>query len=152
MEIEELKKMISEASHLKDAFTGESYVIDDSKKNALISTDILNISPSDVKEMTYDEHRQLLQTGDGYNFQLVNANVVLPNKGEMVIIEQYQLAECYNCSGIMIDKHPHSEQPFFTTKVTEELELIDEDGDMFWGCPVCKTDKYLMDYTGEDDE
>ena len=76
MEVEDLNKMISKASYLKDAFTGELYLLHDCKESTLISTDILDVTLSDVEEMTYDEHRQLLQTGDGYNFQLVNISVV----------------------------------------------------------------------------
>lgn len=56
---------------------------------------------------------------------------------------------CNNCGCLMYDENPNTSQPKIDINNIEQpvvsMELINEEGDSYYGCPNCETDAYLMD-------
>ncbi len=65
------------------------------------------------------------------------------------------LCKCNKCDAVLIDQNPQIgaaeydlEEGGYATGVGEVDEmqyLKDNGGDMFWACPNCETDEYLID-------
>lgn len=65
-----------------------------------------------------------------------------------------QLCRCNNCMAIMVDENP-SNQPAFEipANVQKMAWVADHDApekEIFWGCPNCLTDAYLVDIKTKD--
>ena len=60
------------------------------------------------------------------------------------------LAICNNCGSVFVDTNPSAGQKLHSVndEVPELAIMTDADGH-YIGCPVCKTDAYLMDFEGE---
>lgn len=59
-----------------------------------------------------------------------------------------QLCRCNNCMTVFIDENPDCEcnQPRLNVfREVEFMGLIQEEGESFFGCPYCGSDKYLID-------
>lgn len=63
------------------------------------------------------------------------------------------LCKCNNCNSIMYDENPQVGATKFDPKTIDveilPMELLNEEGESFWGCGNCKTDAYLMDFEQE---
>lgn len=57
-----------------------------------------------------------------------------------------QLCICNECNTVMVDENP-SDQPEFETDGYNVMGMahIDDEGYLFWVCPVCMVDDNLMD-------
>ncbi len=59
------------------------------------------------------------------------------------------LCKCNNCGSIFYDENPKSENLLINTEKINlsilPMELLNEEGDSFYGCGNCKTDGYLTD-------
>jgi hypothetical protein len=58
------------------------------------------------------------------------------------------LCKCLNCETILYDENPQVDaQKKDPTQFDEVLpmEMINDDGETFWGCGNCQTDSYLSD-------
>lgn len=65
------------------------------------------------------------------------------------------LCKCNNCDNILIDQNPQVDAKEYELTGNElEMQFFgggvdpmpeDMDSGLFWGCPVCLTDGYLMD-------
>lgn len=58
------------------------------------------------------------------------------------------LCKCNNCDNILYDENPQIGAIEIDTEEFEEIlpmELLNEDGDSFWGCGICQTDSFLSD-------
>ena len=54
-----------------------------------------------------------------------------------------ELCKCNNCDSILYDENPQvGATKYLPPKGVESMELIDQE---FWGCPICKTDEFLID-------
>lgn len=56
------------------------------------------------------------------------------------------LCKCNNCETIMFDENPQTDavKKELTGK-EEHMVQVEENGEYFWACPVCRTDDYLID-------
>lgn len=63
------------------------------------------------------------------------------------------LCKCSNCGAVMYDENPDTTQKQIDTSTINEpilpMELLNEEGDSYYGCGNCQTDSYLIDY-GDD--
>ena len=74
------------------------------------------------------------------------------------MIMETPLCKCNNCGNIWLDKNPQVNQKVFEVEdgcpslalITESLD-DNEDAEMYWGCPECRTDGHLSDFEGEVD-
>lgn len=56
------------------------------------------------------------------------------------------LCKCNNCEVIYEDMNPQvNATKHEVLTVIEPLIQIEENEEVFWGCPTCKTDSYLTD-------
>ena len=58
-----------------------------------------------------------------------------------------ELCKCNNCGNILIDENPQVDAVKYELQ-GNELNMVqykDESGDLFWACPVCESDDYLLD-------
>ena len=57
------------------------------------------------------------------------------------------LCQCTNCMNILIDQNSQigAKEYELTGEELEMQYLNDADNSYFWGCPICLTDKYLID-------
>jgi hypothetical protein len=57
-----------------------------------------------------------------------------------------ELCKCNNCGNILIDENPQVDRIKYEIN-GNELNMVQyiDNGDLFWACPVCKTDGYLVD-------
>ena len=65
----------------------------------------------------------------------------------------YQFCKCNNCEEVFVDINPN-DQPYFEMPkdgVYIHTCLIEDEDGMSYGCPTCKTDKYLVDVHDEND-
>lgn len=57
------------------------------------------------------------------------------------------LCKCNNCDSVMYDENPcptnQSKVDVSNFEIILPMELINDDGDSFWGCGNCQTDAYL---------
>lgn len=64
------------------------------------------------------------------------------------------LCKCNNCDEIWEDMNPSCNSfeidPDKLNEIPLPLELFEDDGDHFWGCPICETDDYLSDINNQD--
>lgn len=59
-----------------------------------------------------------------------------------------ELCKCNNCGNILYDENPQIGAKKRETEsfgIILPMELLNEDGESFWGCGDCQTDKYLTD-------
>ena len=57
------------------------------------------------------------------------------------------LCKCNNCGSIMFDENPQVDavkQEVTGVEIGMEY-LHGDDGERYWGCPICETDDYLSD-------
>lgn len=62
------------------------------------------------------------------------------------------LCQCINCENVFYDENPQIGADVIDTENFEEvfsMELLNENGDSYWGCGFCKTDAYLFDISSE---
>lgn len=60
------------------------------------------------------------------------------------------LCRCNNCYAILLDENPQTyANKFSVPDCALEMELC-HDGIVFWGCPNCHTDDYLIDIETEE--
>jgi len=64
--------------------------------------------------------------------------------------ETVNVCHCNNCGGVFYDDNPSDESIDYPLsevkdKVSGSLELLEDEGGFFKGCPSCKTDGCLMD-------
>ncbi len=66
------------------------------------------------------------------------------------------ICRCNSCNQLYIDTNPQSDAPRYELPDDHDLQTltlqVETDGDLFQGCPECKTDAYLMDIDQEDDD
>lgn len=58
------------------------------------------------------------------------------------------LCKCNNCGNILYDENPRIGAKELETEsfgIMLPMELLNEDGESFWGCSECETDAYLTD-------
>ena len=57
------------------------------------------------------------------------------------------LCKCNKCNSVLIDKNPQFGAVEYTLIGNEKdmVLLVDFDGDIYYGCPKCETDDYLID-------
>lgn len=70
-------------------------------------------------------------------------------------MEKQPLAKCNNCGNLWVDENPKVGQKLFELRegYTKLASISEElDPNVFWGCPICKTDAYLCDFEGEIEE
>ena len=60
-------------------------------------------------------------------------------------METAQFCKCNNCGEVFIDTNPDRQPKFPITMDMRELDMLNDEGGCFKGCPTCKTDSYLMD-------
>lgn len=57
-----------------------------------------------------------------------------------------ELCKCNSCDIILIDENPQANAPLLDIPVgAEYMVQIEEEGEIFWACPNCKTDEFLID-------
>lgn len=67
------------------------------------------------------------------------------NQNNLDINSDY-LCKCNNCDTILVDRNPQENAFKLPLQGNEEeMECIKDEDGVFWGCPHCKTDGYLMD-------
>ena len=66
----------------------------------------------------------------------------MKNKSPLVI--------CNNCDTVMLDHNPSGQIEFEVIKGMPETELVEDKYGWFQGCPICKTDAYLMEITNKE--
>lgn len=63
------------------------------------------------------------------------------------------LCRCNNCDEIWEDINPSEDSFDFDPDELDEtyfpLELFEDEDGKFWGCPICETDAYLIDFKNE---
>jgi len=58
------------------------------------------------------------------------------------------ICKCNNCDHYLYDENPQVdavEKDIKDFEMIYPMELLNEDGESFWGCGECQTDGYLMD-------
>lgn len=56
------------------------------------------------------------------------------------------LCKCTMCDTVMYDENPRVGATLLDSYVgITNMVQIEVDGDLFWGCPKCETDAYLID-------
>jgi len=56
------------------------------------------------------------------------------------------LCRCNKCNNVLIDHNPQINAMVHKLKGDElEMEQFDDNGDYFFGCPICETDEFLID-------
>lgn len=59
------------------------------------------------------------------------------------------LCKCNNCGKIMYDENPQTNSTKIDIKlisvIVYPMEMLNEEGDTFWGCGDCQTDSFLTD-------
>lgn len=56
------------------------------------------------------------------------------------------LCQCNKCGNILFDENPQVDsQMYIAPKGTLSMVQVDDSNDFFWACPICRTDKYLID-------
>lgn len=59
------------------------------------------------------------------------------------------LCKCLNCGRIMYDENPDPSSEKLDASGIEDviypMELLNDEGDSYWGCGECGTDSYLID-------
>jgi len=61
------------------------------------------------------------------------------------IILTMKICTCNNCGNIYDDNNAGDESIEYVDTPLQELDLLNEDGESFWGCGVCGTDGNLTD-------
>lgn len=60
--------------------------------------------------------------------------------------EMGNICRCNNCGAILHDENPQIGAKFFPLDENFQfMKQFQEDGEIFWGCPNCETDNYLID-------
>lgn len=62
-------------------------------------------------------------------------------------MEKEQLCKCNNCDTVMYDENPSEQPELKVPEGTRSMEKFDDEGESVWGCPECKTDEYLTDFS-----
>ncbi len=58
------------------------------------------------------------------------------------------LCKCNNCDAILYDENPQIDAQKIDIANFEmiiPMELLNDEGDSYWGCPNCQTDAYLTE-------
>ncbi len=59
------------------------------------------------------------------------------------------ICQCNNCNSLLYDENPKTDAiPVDVSNINVEIlpmELLNEDGESYWGCGNCQTDGYLQD-------
>jgi hypothetical protein len=75
----------------------------------------------------------------------------------MDIVENPEyICKCTNCDSFLYDENPQvgatkHYPPSFGVEILP-MELLNKDGDSFWGCGNCQTDAHLIDLDENDDK
>ena len=75
------------------------------------------------------------------------ALTVLKNNRHM---DKEFLCKCNNCGNIMYDENPQVDAVKkdiieYAGDIISPMEMLNNDGETFWGCGDCQTDAYLID-------
>ena len=67
--------------------------------------------------------------------------------------DNQNLCKCNMCGSILFDENPYRDSPINITTIKKPIEhmvQLHDGGGIYWACPNCSTDEYLMDITDND--
>jgi len=62
-------------------------------------------------------------------------------------MSEENICKCLNCESILIDENPQDDNKTELKGNEKNMVQVTDptDGDIFWACPICKTDAYIAD-------
>lgn len=66
---------------------------------------------------------------------------------------KHYLCKCNMCDSILFDENPYRDSLIDITTIEKPIEhmvQLHDGGGIYWACPNCSTDSYLMDLANND--